>query len=67
MRIEIERPYSDKCTGCPMSNLFTMQNEWHYGCNFLHKEMKTGGEYRNYAYKDKDCPFIRQEVLNDSK
>jgi len=58
MKIEIKRPPYGHCTGCPMSNLFVLKDGYHYGCNYLHKEMKTGGEYRNYAKKDKNCPFM---------
>ena len=66
MEIKIDRPYGNTCTGCPMSNLFTMPDGFHYGCNYLHKEMKTGGEYRNYAYQDKKCPFVSKEELDGS-
>ena len=62
MLIEIEVPKGNHCTGCPMSNLFYISNDivmWRYGCNYLHKEMKSGGEFQNYGIKDKNCPFLK--------
>ncbi len=61
MKIEIESPKGNNCNGCPMSNLFVLEDSFHYGCNYLHKDMETGGEYRNYGIKDKNCPFLKGE------
>ena len=57
MKIDIEEPKFGHCTGCPMSNMFVLDDEYHYACNYLHTELRAGGEYRNYAIQDKRCPF----------
>ncbi len=58
MLIDIEKPQGHNCTGCPMSSLFLLNDsKFHYGCNYLHKEVKSGGEFQNYGIRDKDCPF----------
>lgn len=48
-------PEKDKCTGC----LFQICTLVGYGCEYLHTKLRAGGEYANYAYKDKKCPFLK--------
>ena len=67
MKIEIEKPHGNACTGCPMSNLLFLSVGFYYGCNYLHKEMKAGGKHRNYGIKDKDCPFLKERANENRK
>jgi len=58
MLIDIERPQGTHCTGCPMSSIFTLNDGiFNYGCTYLHKVVKSGGDFQNYGIKDKKCPF----------
>ena len=58
VKVTIELPAGPHCTGCPCSNLFVVEGSFGYGCQLLHKQLKSGGEFNNFAFKDKDCPAL---------
>jgi len=63
MKVEVEIPNGNYCTGCPLSiYVFTpWSRRTVFGCNYLNKECKPYGEY-DRAKKHPDCPSLKHRT-----
>lgn len=63
MKIEVDIPRGNVCTGCPFEIIIPnpdRKHMWGYGCSYLHDKCRAGGEYDTYAIKNKKCPALKE-------
>lgn len=59
-QVTVEIPDGLYCTGClfRFDSPRFQQGGWIHGCNYLHCELKSVGDYEQTQAKDKNCPGL---------
>jgi len=55
-------PIGNYCDGCPLMFNTEAIKGWIRGCNYVHCELKTEGDFDQKTVKDKKCPTLDKSL-----